>query len=180
MVEDLVIKKVSTKPRSLARRIIDGISRGLALIGMWLIVAMGVMIIGDITLRASGHPFLGTLQITELLLCICVFTTTSQTWRMDGHVRVMLFFDRCKPRTRIWLEILASLLGVLLFALIAWRNYGMILLSYRLHDVTWVPRIPIFPVYIFITFGTLMLTVQMLTTLSSNLSKLVKKEPAVS
>lgn len=92
MVEDRVVKEVSTGPEGLTRRVINGVSRGLTLIGMWLIVAMGVMICADITLRALNHPFLGTLQITELLLCICIFTTTSQTWKMDSHVRVMLFF----------------------------------------------------------------------------------------
>jgi TRAP-type C4-dicarboxylate transport system permease small subunit len=167
-------RQISSEYGGIARRIVDHITRILALGGMWLIFFMGLLIIADIIFRALRHPFIGAFQITELLLCVSIFSAVSYTWVSGRHVRITLFFDAFSPRMRAGLDAFASLIGGVLFALIAWRNVIMCLYSYKMHDITWLARIPIYPVYIVIVLGSALLTIQMLITFGLSLGKVIR------
>jgi TRAP-type C4-dicarboxylate transport system permease small subunit len=166
--------QISSEYRGLARRIVDHISRVLALVGMWLIFFMGLLIVADVIFRALNRPFVGAFEVTELLLCVCVFSAISYTWMCERHVRVTMFFDSFGPRMRAGLDACASLSGAVLFALIAWRNVIMGIYSFQLNDITWLARIPIYPVYIFIVLGSTLLSIQMFITCSLSLGKFIK------
>jgi TRAP-type C4-dicarboxylate transport system permease small subunit len=159
-----------------AKRMADSVSRWLAVGGMWLILVMGVMLVADIILRALGHPLIGTSEITELLLSVSIFTTLAYTWMSDRHVRITMFLAHLGPKPQAGLDAFASLLGAALFALIAWKNMSMAIDSFRLNDITWLARVPIYPVYVFVFLGSALLTIQMLITCGLSVGKLVKTD----
>lgn len=169
-------ERVSSEHMMVAKRVVNSISGALASVGMWLIVVMTLLVLADITLRAVGRPFLGTLDITELLLSICAFLAMAETWRVDRHVRVQLFLIRFSTKSQTWLEMLASVLGASLFSLIAWRNVLMGIARYEMNTITWQLEIPVYPVHIIIALAAIMLVTQMLFTFASNINKLVTME----
>ena len=77
---------------------------------------------------------------------------------------------------RAGLDAFASLIGAVLFALIAWRNIIMCLYSYKMNDITWLARIPIYPVYIVIVLGSALLAIQMLITFGLSVGKVIKSD----
>lgn len=159
-----------------AKRMADHISRWFAVGGMWLILVMGVMLVADIIFRALNHPIIGTSEITELLLSVSTFTTIAYTWMSGRHVRITMFTERLGPKPQAGLDAFSSLVGAALFALIAWKNMSMTIDSFRLNDITWLARVPIYPVYAFIFSGSALLTIQMLITCGLSLGKLVKTD----
>jgi TRAP-type C4-dicarboxylate transport system permease small subunit len=165
---------ISVANRSHLKKVVDFATKALAILGMWLIAAMGILILVDVFLRLVGRPFLGMFQIIELMLTICVFSAIAYTWTIQGHIRVTLFIDRFRPATQTAVDILACLCGIPFFGLIAWQNVIAGVYVYKIKDVTWVTQIPIYPVYAFIVLGSSLLTIQMLITLALSVGKLVK------
>jgi TRAP-type C4-dicarboxylate transport system permease small subunit len=172
-------KKVSLESLGFLRRMVDHVTWGLALAGMWLIVAMALLILADVSFRAFNRPLVGVFEITELLLSICTFSAIGYAWMVDRHVRVTLLLERFGPRMRAGLDAGASLIGAGLFALIAWRNMIMGIFSFKANDITWLLRIPIYPVYILIVLGSALLTIQMLITCGLSIEKMVKRDRLV-
>lgn len=68
------------------------------------------------------RPIQGAVAlVTEFLFPVVVFFSVSYVFLLDGHVRVELVRRKFSPRTRVWLEILFTVLTLVLWALVAER-----------------------------------------------------------
>lgn len=146
-------------------------SKALANIGMWLILAVGVFIVCNVILRAVGHSYQGTVQVSEFALTICVFAAVAQAWARGIHVRIEVLLRRFSPRVRFWAEILSCLLGVVLFGMIVKANIDKAIYTHLYHETTWVSNIPYFPLHIVIALGSALLIAQILITCKALVSE---------
>ncbi len=88
-----------------------------------LIVLMIVVVV-DVTLRDTiAAPIPGASESTELLLPYIVFWSLAYTLLTGGHVRVSILVARLPERTRVAAEILACVIGLVLFGALTYTSW---------------------------------------------------------
>jgi len=108
-----------------AARALERLSSFIGRLGAWLIVALMLVIITDVTLR---HWFvIGSTKLQELewhlhggLFLLCL----GWAYTKGAHVRIELISERFSPRTQAWIELLGCLL-LLLPYVIAILHFGV-------------------------------------------------------
>jgi TRAP-type C4-dicarboxylate transport system permease small subunit len=113
---------------------------GVALAGsMFLTVA-------DVVLRSFKRPIVGTYELVGLLGAVVIGFSIPQTSRVKGHV-IMDFLTGSLPASaqRV-LHVLTRILGVILFAIIAWNLWVLGDDFRKSGEVTLTLQLPLYPV----------------------------------
>jgi len=111
--------------------------------GLVLIMLLGT---SDMLLRVVlQSPLLGTYEITQYLMVFVVFGALAYTAVHDGHVTIDWITLFLPKRTQAIVDSVAHLLGILLFAAVAWQcavqGYEML----SKHQTSFTLGIPIYP-----------------------------------
>ena len=78
----------------------------------------------DVVLRYFFHkPILWMCEVSGYLLVYITFLGTAWLLKMDGHVRMDLVITRLRPRVRLYLDIITSIIGTITCLGIVW--YGV-------------------------------------------------------
>lgn len=91
----------------------------------WIVcISVTVMIVIDIFLRfAFNHPLPASWEISEVMMPFIVFFPFAYTSTIDAHVRVSLIKDRVSPKVRIWFEMSANTISLLMCAMITYWSW---------------------------------------------------------
>jgi TRAP-type mannitol/chloroaromatic compound transport system permease small subunit len=88
-------------------RLAEATGRGIA----WLTLAMVLVTFGIVVLRYLFNSGSIALQESISYLHAAVFMLgAAYTLRHDGHVRVDIFYQKCSPLTRAWIDLLGTIL----------------------------------------------------------------------
>jgi len=106
-------------PASLLRlaTAIDRLNGAIGRVAAWAILAMGLIQCAVIVMRLFGA---GSLWLHESLFYFhiaLVLFTAAWTLRLDGHVRVDIFYSSASPRARAAIDLAGSLLLLMPFML---------------------------------------------------------------
>jgi len=153
------------KEKGFFKSVLDGASRAAGAIGMATVAFMALLVFLDVLTRLIGLPILGLNELTVYSLCISGFSGMAYAFMSGRHIRVELFLIRMKPQVRNALEILANLLGFVFFALMAWKNIVMMLVTKTMGERSEMLGVPAFPIYLGIAIGSGLLSLQMLISL---------------
>ncbi len=111
---------------ALAQRLDDGLLRvtsGLAMLGIFALVAAIAVVIGDIIWRRlGGGSFIGSVDLTQLSVMIAVSMSIPYAFSNGGHVRIDLLGGALGARGKWMLDICASLLGAAVTAFLCWLS----------------------------------------------------------
>jgi TRAP-type C4-dicarboxylate transport system permease small subunit len=100
------------------------------------LAAMMLVTVADVALRAAlNQPIRGTLEIVELLLACSFFLALPATFLRDEHI-VVDIVDGSWPRLVPLLRRIATLLGVVVMAVMAWQGWIAAKDTLMFHDVT--------------------------------------------
>lgn len=124
--------------RTWADRLI-GLSANLGALGLLVEV---IVILVDVVGRAFGSPLFGSQDITTMSMVILVFGGMAACDRQGGHIAVDLFEPRFPSSFNRFIDILAALLGAVIFAFIAWAIIESAKLSVMLNLSTNLLRLP--------------------------------------
>ena len=124
--------------RTWADRLI-GLSANLGALGLLVEV---IVILVDVVGRAFGSPLFGSQDITTMSMVILVFGGMAACDRQGGHIAVDLFEPRFSSSFNRFIDILAALLGAMIFAFIAWAIIESAKLSVMLNLSTNLLRLP--------------------------------------
>ncbi|MCE7029233.1 TRAP transporter small permease subunit [Jiella avicenniae] len=106
-------------------RIVDGISQLLKYAAAVLLILVSLLIAADVVLRFFfNSPIDGVAEIVANGIVVIAFMQLAYAVRINGMLRSEFVLDRLGPLGRRMLESLNALLGVLLFALIAWASWS--------------------------------------------------------
>jgi tripartite ATP-independent transporter DctM subunit len=98
-------------------------SRWINIAGISALLAVVIVNFFDVFLRyIFNRPLKGMTNITEILLITAVFLAVAHTHNEKGHIAIDLITSKLKAKARIMMEIITSLLGAGLFAIIIWRT----------------------------------------------------------
>ena len=103
---------------------VDRVSALLKYVAAGLLIAVALLIACDVVLRGLFDlPIIGVAEVVANGVVIIAYLQLSYAVGIGAMLRSELLVSLLRPRARILLETLVSILGVLLFGLIAWASY---------------------------------------------------------
>jgi TRAP-type transport system small permease protein len=150
-------------------RVINGI--GTVVLGL-----MVLLTVADIVLRLFlGRPIRGTLEITEFLMVIVVFSAMAYTAVLRGHIVIQIMASRLPQRPRAVLDTLADLISIVFCALVAWQGIAQAGITRLRDDISGVIGIPVSPFYYVMVLGISLMGLVFIANLLESLGRWVKK-----
>lgn len=120
-------------------------------------------------------PIRWAIDLSESLMLGIVFLSLSYTQAKKEHVGVGVLWDRMSPRVQVWLNLVAWLLSLAVFAIVTWQAadiaYGSALI--REHKFGLV-AFPIWPAKILIPLGSGLLCARLVVDVSRELRRLLR------
>jgi TRAP-type C4-dicarboxylate transport system permease small subunit len=114
-------------------------------IGGAALTFMMFLTVCDVTLRAFGHPIMGTFEIVSQSLAIVIGFGIPKVSADRGHVYMEFVTERLSRRNRAILQTFTRIICIALFILIAYNLIG-VGNEFRLSgEVTSTIRLPFFP-----------------------------------
>jgi TRAP-type C4-dicarboxylate transport system permease small subunit len=146
-----------------AKKIINKISRVSHIIGGVIAAILMFLTTADVIGRyVFNQPITGTLEVSQLMMVVMVFFAFAYVESENAHVRVDLVVSRLSPRVRAYLECIVTLIGVGVFAMLAWQSVSRSLYLIQKGDVTGYLRVPVSPFLIIMAFGCMLLCLQLI------------------
>ncbi len=105
-------------------RALDGLCAGLAVVSGLILLALIGLTFVDVVLRyVFANPFLGAKDLLEMGMVLVISLAFPFTWRIGGHIVVDLIPDYGLRALTVARDLLVRLIGIVIFALLAWRAW---------------------------------------------------------
>ena len=156
-------------------RLIDALNEKAGLAASWLVLAACAISAGNALMRygfsLSSNAW---LEIQWYLFAGIVMLGAANTLRVNGHVRVDVFYSRYGERARLWLDLLGGILFLLPMAvIIGWMSWPLFVNSYLVGEVSGnAGGLLRWPVKLLIPLGFLLLALQ-------GVSEIIKRAAAL-
>lgn len=109
------------------------------------IVAMMLLTCADVVLRLFSRPIPGTYELVSFFGAVSVAFAMAHTCVEKGHIAVSVLVQLLPRRGRETVDALTSTLGLILFALIAWRSVLYAEDLRRSGEVSLTLQLPFYP-----------------------------------
>ena len=150
--------KLLTKGSSVFDYIIGSLTYLAAAILTFIMLA----VCWDVIARALwGQPLKWVLEFSEYSLLYITFLGTAWVLKREGHVIVDIGLNQLNPSNRALLNVVTSILGVLICAILTW--YGWDVSWEHLQQGYYQPTViqpPDFPIFVIIPIGFFLLLIQ--------------------
>lgn len=155
-------------------KIIHFLSRIMNIFASAVLVAMMLLTVADVCLRYFlRQPILGTTELTENMMVCMAFLALAWCAGQQGHLRVDLIVSLLSPRMQAVCDSITSMVGLIVVALIAWRSFVEGLAVRQLNIISSLLKIPAFPFYYVVAFGSALLALVMIAQLVQHIHKAV-------
>jgi len=135
----------------------------VGLAGAFATLLMMVSIVIDVVGRyAFAHPIQGVVALNEILMVILLFLGLGASQGRGANVRVEILLTRLPSRIKGYLNIFAWFVGLVVFGSITYFGIIQAYSSTVTNEVKWgVVKFPIWPGRILLSFGVLILFIQL-------------------
>lgn len=125
--------------------VLGTLSRWFNWIAAAALTAMMTLVVLNVVLRLTVRPIMGAYEIVGFLGAMTISFGLPYTTFKRGHVAVDLFVALFPEKARGFVQAFSTLLGALLFAVLAWKaaQYGLEL--ERLGSLSQTLKIPYYP-----------------------------------
>ena len=139
-----------------------------------ILTAMMFLVTADVLGRyLFNRPIHGTTEITEFMMVGLLYFTLAHTQADKAHIRVEMFISHLSPRTQLILEMIAYLLGFILFALITWQGILSAAKAWQVWETTFgLILFPLFPAKVLIPIGSFLFSLRLLLDFVGGLKNL--------
>ena len=168
---------------SLAMAIIEKLDKWAKLVSSWivwiggagLIIMLALTVADIIGVKIFNSPVPGAIEIVALVGVIITAFGMAYTQSQHGNIQVEFFVMRLPERIRAACGVFTSLLGFILFALLAWQSvkYGISL--QQSGEVSMTSRIPFYPFVYAIAFCCIPVCFVLLVEMLKYIMKVVNK-----
>jgi TRAP-type transport system small permease protein len=125
---------------------LDPLCKALGYIASVVMFALMCLTVADILIRKLlNTSILGTVELTELMMVVIVFFALGLSEMKDAHIKVDIFTEKLKRRTRRMLDVATQFLGFLLFAFMTVSVFRNAVTMQGVGEVTqdlWIPKYP--------------------------------------
>jgi TRAP-type C4-dicarboxylate transport system permease small subunit len=127
-------------------RATTGFSKTLNAAGAVLLTLMMLLTVVDVVLRYLGRPITGTFELMSFAGALVVGLALAQTSLDGAHVNVDMFIEAISSRRKNCLLIFNRLIGIGIFALLAWSLFVKGNDLYQTGEVSLTLQVPYYPV----------------------------------
>jgi len=109
-----------------------------------------------------NYPLVGTLEISEILLVGIVFFGSAYTLYQDKQITMDMLYSRLSNSVKKCVDIITRLFSLSIFILMLWKVTSTAMYYKDAHRL--VPTLfwPIYPFVLFISFGVLMISMELI------------------
>lgn len=152
---------------SMVDKVVAKVSGVFAALGAALIGLLALTMVADVVGRQFGSPVTGIVELAAQTVVISAFLTIPYVMRKGGHIRATVLVNRTPPIVRKSLEVLAYLIGAIIFALLAFSAWDEFVEDFvkasfegegALRIPTWPARLTIFLASVLMIFESLLAT----------------------
>ena len=143
---------------------------GAGLVGMLSLTMADI-----IGIKLFSWPIPGGIEIVAFLGVVVTAFAIAYTQVLRGHIKVEFVVMRLPKRVQGGIAALVSLLGLALFALLAWRSYDFGRVLQVTGEVSMTQRIPYYPFVYAIAFCCIPVCLVLLVEILRSVAKAVKK-----
>jgi len=109
-------------------------------------LAMLSLTVADvITVKLFKLPIPGAIEIVALLGVVVIAFALAYTYALGGHIRVEFLVMRLPRRAQASISVFILMLGLALFAALAWRSYDFARVLQTTGEVSMTQGIPFYP-----------------------------------
>ena len=157
------------------------VTEGFVWIGAIALFLMMTYGFADITGRyLANYPMPGTYEISKTFMVFIVFLSFSYIQVRKGHMRIEFITKRLGSRGKVIVDMVAYLIGLVLFALITWQASYWSWQSWVLKDyIEGIHRIPYFPARSAVAIGSFFFCVQLIIDILGCMHKLFSQKPGM-
>jgi len=157
-------------------RVTNSLSNWLSWVaGAGLVAMIGLIVADIIGIKFFNWPVPGAIEMVGFLGVVVTAFAIAYTQVLRGHIQVEFFVMRLPRRVRASVTAFVSLLGVALFALLAWRSYDFALVLQSTGEVSMTQRIPFYPFVHAIAFCCIPVCLVLLTEFLKSVAKAAQK-----
>ncbi len=135
---------------------------------LWVVLIM-LLITVDVTGRAFfNSPLFGVPEIVKISVVGLVWCMMAHTLKIGAHLRSTILLDRMPPGVKRWVEMLACLMGVVMFALIVYSGWDHMVEAWQVGEFEGEEpvRVPTAPVRSLVLIGAALTSIQFLVMLA--------------
>jgi TRAP-type C4-dicarboxylate transport system permease small subunit len=156
-------------------KILNSVSRIMALVGTALVLPMMVLIIADVFLRyVFSRPITGTAEIASLML-VCMVLGVAWCALEGRHIKVGILMDRFSPRVQTIADSITLLAGLGICVIATWRGFLASLWVLQSKEVaSELLPLPVFPFHWIFFLGWVMLCLVLVLLMIQKVAEVVK------
>lgn len=130
----------------------------------WIVLfIMMLMTMADVLLRKfSNLSILGTVELTELMMIILVFSSLAECQVHDGHIKVDLVLKRFSPRVQSIFDVFTQCICFALFSMMSWAIWRNANRMKEWGEVTIDLALPVYPFIYVAVIGCALLALVLL------------------
>lgn len=155
-------------------RLVYLLSRWCNRIAQVAVVAMMLMLGGNILLRFIGTPILGVYDWTGLIGTILIALSLAYCGIQRGHIRVEFIVMLFPQRVQAAVDSITGILSLGLFVLAAWQSVVLGNEMWQKGDVSMTVQTPFHPFVYIIAFGCASLCLVILVDTIKSLAKVIR------
>ncbi|MDD4635417.1 MAG: TRAP transporter small permease [Dehalococcoidales bacterium] len=157
-------------------KISKGLNQGFNWVAGAGLVIMLVLTVADvIAIKVFSSPIPGTIELVSFLSVVVIAFALAYTQQLKGHIQVDFFVTRLPHIIRDFFGALVSAIGIVLFALLAWRSFEYAQVLQLTGEVSMTQRIPFYPFVYAIAVCCIPVCLQLLIELINYISRMVKR-----
>ena len=135
----------------------------LAYVGAASLFAMTVLTTADVVGRyVFNSPINGTLEVTEFMVLILIFSFLAYTQSQNTHVTVDLLLERFPEKIKRYVKIFNHLVCLGLMGLITWMGYQRAMELLKYGEASPNLGVPHYPFVFFLVLGCLVMCIEYL------------------
>jgi len=138
------------------------------------VVAMMLLVVGDIVLRAVWRPVPGTYDVVGFIGAVLVSFAIAYCAVQGGHISVELVVARLSQRVQLIINVITGILSLGIFALVTWQCLILAEDMRQVGEVSMSALIPFYPYIYGVAFGCALLCLVILVDLGKSLAEVAK------
>mgnify|MGYP001190502327 CR=1 FL=1 len=150
-------------------------SRYLFAVAGAAIVAMMLLTSADIVLRLFRMPIPGTYELVSFLSAVSVAFAMAHTSVQKGHIAVSVLVQLLPARLQSLIDSVTTMLGIFLFAMIAWRSFLYAGSLRQVGEVSLTLELPFYPFVYGIALSSAAVCLVLLAQLWQHLAGVIGK-----
>jgi len=158
------------KITSISEKVLHRATSIFSKVGQAILMAMVLLTVVDVVLRRIfNHPLSSSLELSQVMLVIVVFSSVAYCGIKRGHVRIDALTSKFSPKIQAILNCATGLIGVLLFSAMGWGSIVLALDKLANQSVTGILPIPVYPFVFLVAFGSILLALILLVQLIASI-----------